>query len=173
LACSCFQNKLFIEHDYKYSLSFKDYLSYGFVDCPRDSNIICDDVQEAINAQMTARGYRFANGTPDLFINFSIYYDNFTYKGYDQPSLAYWINNSQLDDKYKPIKYNLNRGTIMISLIDGSNSEIMWRGYATGVFNREVVKKNYYKNVVANIFQEYPLFATDAAYQKTRLNRSL
>jgi hypothetical protein len=171
-AASC-NSRLFIEHDYKYSLGFTDYKTYGFVDCPRDSNIVCEDVQQAIRAQMQARGYKLAYNSPDIFVNFSIYNDHFIYKGYDQPHLGYWINNGNETDRYKPVKYNLKRGTIMISLIEGGTSEIVWRGYATGVFNSESVKKNYYKNVVANIFSEYPLFATEDAFKKTKVNKSI
>jgi Domain of unknown function (DUF4136) len=173
ICSSCFRNRLFIEHDYKYSLGFTDYKTYGFVDCQRDSNIICEDVQQAIKSQMGARGYKLGSGSPDLFVNFSVYYDRFIYKGYDQPNLAFWMNNGQSEDTYKPVKYNLNRGTIMISLIEAGTSEIVWRGYATGVFNAQSVKKNYYKNVVASIFSEYPLFATDEAFKRTKLNRSI
>ncbi len=173
LGTSCLNHRFFIEHDYKYSLGFVDYKTYGFVECQRDSNIICEDVQQAIKAQMSARGYKLGAGSPDLFVNFSVYYDNFIYKGYDQPNLKYWMNNGSADDTYKPVKYSLNRGTIMISLIEAGSSEIVWRGYATGVFNAKSVKKNYYKNVVASIFSEYPLFATDEAFRRTKLNRSI
>jgi hypothetical protein len=174
LVCfGCLRNRVFIEHDYKYSLGFNDYKTYTFVECQRDTNYICEDVQQAIKQQMAARGYVFSYDKPDLLVNFFVYYDPIKYTGYDQPNINFWLNNNNENDTYKPVRYSLKQGTLMISLIEGTTSEIVWRGYATGIFNDNSHKKSYFKNIVANIFTEYPLFATDAAYKKTKLNKSL
>lgn len=173
ISSSCLRNKVFIEHDYKYSLGFTDYKTYAFVECQRDTNYICEDVQQAIKQQMAARGYIFTYEKPDLFVNFFVYYDAIKYTGYDQPSMNFWLNNNSDNDSYKAIRYNLKQGTLMISLIEGTTSEIVWRGYANGIFNDNSHKKSYFKNIVANIFTEYPLFATDAAWKKSKLNRTM
>lgn len=168
----CLRKRYFIEHDYKYSLGFNDYKTYGFVDCPRDTNVICDDVQEAIRQQMNARGYKMAKGVPDLFVNFFIYYDEFKYRGYDQPSIHYFLSGNS-NETYKPITYKLKQGTIMVSLIESQTAEVVWRGYATGVFNSDSYKKSYFKNVIANVFTQYPLFASDAAWKRSRINKTI
>lgn len=173
ISSSCLRNKVFIEHDYKYSLGFTDYKTYAFVECQRDTNYICEDVQQAIRQQMAARGYVLSYEKPDLFVNFFVYYDALKYTGYDQPNINFWLNNSDENDTYKPIRYSLKQGTLMISLIEGTTSEIVWRGYATGIFNDNSHKKSYFKNIVANIFTEYPLFATDAAWKKSKLNKTM
>ncbi len=173
ICSSCLKNKVFIEHDYKYSLGFTDYKTYAFVECQRDTNYICDDVQQAIKQQMAARGYMLSYEKPDLFVNFFVYYDPLKYTGYDQPNINFWLNNSDENETYKPIRYSLKQGTLMISLIEGSTSEIVWRGYATGIFNDNSHKKSYFKNIVANIFTEYPLFATDIAWKKSKLNKTM
>lgn len=141
ISTNCLRNKVFIEHDYKYSLGFTDYKTYSFVECQRDTNIICEDVQQAIRQQMAARGNVLSYAKPDLFVNFFVYYDPIKYTGYLQPNMNYWLNNNGENDTYKPIKYSLKQGTLMVSLIEGSTSEIVWRGYATGIFSDNSHKK--------------------------------
>lgn len=168
---SCFKNRIFVDHDYKYSLKFKDYKTYNFVDCERDSNYICEDVQQAIRSQMSARGYILTNENPSLFINFHVYYDAMKYRGYDQPGMNFWLASEETDETYKKVSYMFNKGTLMISLIEGGTSEIVWRGYAAGIFNKNSLKNSYYKSVVATIFDEYPLFATDEAFRRRNIGK--
>jgi hypothetical protein len=170
---SCLRNKVFVEHDYKYSLGFIDYKTYTFVDCERDTSYICEDVQQAIKTQMAARGYVYTSEKPDLYVNFHIYYDALKYRGYEQPSMNIWLNVQNDDPTYKAVNYSLNKGTLMISLIESGTAEIVWRGYATGIFNEKSSKKSYFKNIVSTIFTEYPLFATDEAFSRRKINRSI
>jgi len=58
----------------------------------------------------------------------------------------------------------------MISMIEAETSEVVWRGYATGIFNKASSKKNYFKSIVRNIFDQYPLLATAEKVQKAKGN---
>ena len=162
--------RVFVDNDYRYSTHFKKYQTYAFVDCERDTNILCEDVQQAIQYQMRARGYEFNAQKPNVFVNFSIYYDRLKYKGYEQPSLMNWVSTEDESYLYRPIKYELGRGTLMISMIEAETSEVVWRGYATGIFNKASSKKNYFKSIVRNIFDQYPLLATAEKVQKAKGN---
>ncbi len=162
--------RVFVDNDYRYSTHFKQYQTYAFVDCERDTNVICEDVQQAIQYQMRARGYEFNAQKPNVFVNFTIYYDRLKYKGYDQPSLVNWVSTEDDNYKYQPVKYALGSGTLMISIIEAETSEIVWRGYATGIFNKASSKQNYFKSIVRNIFDQYPLLATDEKPQSFREN---
>jgi hypothetical protein len=158
LFCSC--TRVFVDNDYRYSTHFKKYLTYAFVDCERDTNILCEDIQQAVQYQMRARGYEFNAQKPNVLVNFSIYYDRLRYKGYDQPSMVNWVSTEDDSYLYRPVKYDLEKGTLMISMIEAESSEVVWRGYATGIFNKASSKKNYFKSIVRDIFDQYPLFAT-------------
>lgn len=167
--------RVFVDNDYRYSTHFKKYITYAFVDCERDTNILCEDVQQAILYQMRARGYEFNAQKPNVLVNFSIYYDRLKYKGYDQPSMVNWVTTEDDAYMYRPVKYDLEKGTLMISIIEAESSEVVWRGYATGIFNKASSKKNYFKSIVRDIFDQYPLFATNQkdpsqASQKTKRN---
>lgn len=157
----CQRMNVLVDHDYRFSENFKEYSTYTFVDCEQDTNYFCTDIQQAIERQMTARGYSFDAQGANLYVNFSIYNDKFMYKGYDQPQLINWlISRSSEGSVYTPIKYQLGKGTLMISMIEASTSEVVWRGYASGIYNEQMQKKNYFKNIVRTIFDEYPLFAS-------------
>lgn len=157
----CQRMKVLVDHDYRFSENFREYATYTFVECERDTNYFCEDIQQAIERQMSARGYEFNAQQASLYVNFSIYYDRFKYNGYDQPQLVNWLISSQNNSStYTPVKYQMGKGTLMISLIEASTSEVVWRGYASGIFNDQTQKKNYFKNIVRTIFDEYPLFAS-------------
>ena len=83
LGCS----KLFVANDYRYSANFKNYITYSFVDCDRDTSFMCEDIQQAILRQMRARGYEFDAQKPNVLVNYAVYYDRLRYKGYNQPML--------------------------------------------------------------------------------------
>lgn len=161
LSIGCKRMNVLVDHDYRFSENFKDYSSYTFVDCEMDTNFFCSDIQQAIARQMTARGYNFNAQGANLYVNFAVYDDKFQYKGYDQPQLVNWLINKRSDESvYTPIKYQLGKGTLMISMIEASTSQIVWRGYASGIYSDQMQKKNYFKNIVRTIFDEYPLFAS-------------
>jgi hypothetical protein len=165
--------RLFVENDYKYTEGFNNYSSYAFVDCERDTSFLCEDVQAAIERQMEARGYDFNAQNPSLLVHFSIYYDNMKYRAYDQPSITNWVATHDENFTYKPIKYDLSKGTIMISLLEAQKGEVVWRGYATGIFNKNSKQANYFKNVVRSIFDQYPLTTVKVKKYKKKETASL
>jgi len=161
VSVGCQRNNILVDHDYRFSENFKNYTTYSFVECERDTNYFCSDIQQAIERQMAARGYSFNAQQANLYVNFSVYNDRFQYKGYDQPQLVNWLISRQENDSvYTPIKYQLGKGTLMISMIEADTNEIVWRGYASGIYNDQMQKKNYFKSIVRTIFDEYPLFAS-------------
>ncbi len=157
---SCQRVNIFVDHDYRFSENFKNYSTYTFVECEQDTTYFCSDIHQAIERQMAARGYTIESQKANLYVNFSVYSERFQYKGYDQPQLVNWLISRKTDDTvYTPVKYQLGKGTLMISMIEASINEIVWRGYTTGIYNDQMHKKNYFKGVVRIIFDEYPLFA--------------
>ncbi len=151
--------KLFVEHDYSYDTNFKTYSSYAFLECERDTGNICTEVYNAIHRQMQARGYKLTLNKPTLLVNYGIFYDNLRYQGYTQPVIKAWTETEDDSYKYEPVKYALDKGTLIISLIDAESDQVVWRGYASGIFRQQNNTAQYYKSVVRTIFDQYPLFA--------------
>ncbi len=151
--------KVFVEHDYSYETNFKSYSTYTFLECERDTNNLCTEIYEAIRRQMQARGYKLTAEEPTLLVNYGIFYDNLRYQGYMQPVIKSWVDTENDSFRYEPVKYALEKGTLIVSLIDASSDQVVWRGYASGILGHEVNPNNYYRNVVRKIFDQYPLFA--------------
>ena len=146
LAGCSFGRKVFVEHDYSYETNFKDYSTYTFLECERDTNNLCTEIYESIRRQMQARGYKLTAEKPTL--------------GYMQPVIKTWVDTENDGFRYEPIKYALDKGTLIVSLIDAQSDQVVWRGYASGLFNAgQDNPNNYYRNVVRRIFDQYPLFA--------------
>lgn len=157
---SCNTAKLLVDNDYSYDTDFTTYSSYNFLNCEIDTNDICTEIQDAIRRQMKARGYKMQDEDPGLLVSYSIIKERVGYKGYFQPSLDRWVNKYENEDVYKVQNYNFGGGMILVSLLDARSSRLIWRGYASGVFNKKVNKPvNYYRSVVRSIFDQYPLFA--------------
>jgi len=153
--------KIFVEHDYSYETNFKTYSSYAFLECERDTGNICTEIYNAIHRQMQARGYKLTTSKPTLLVNYGIFYDNVRYQGYIQPVIKNWVSTQDQSFKYEPVKYSLDKGTLIVSLIDADSDQVVWRGYAAGIFRNPNNANNYYRNVVRSIFDQYELFASD------------
>lgn len=156
----CNSLKLMVDNDYSYDTDFTTYSNYNFLACEVDTSFICTEIQDAIRRQMRARGYKLTEEDPGLLVSYSIIKDRVEYKGYFQPSLDRWVNKYDMEDTYKTQNFNFGGGMILVSLLDAESSQLIWRGYASGVFNKKVKKPvNYYRSVVRTIFDQYPLFA--------------
>ncbi len=160
LASGCSSSKkVFVEHDYSYETNFKDYSSYTFLECERDTNNLCTEIYEAIRRQMQVRGYKLSADKPTLLVNYGIFYDNLRYQGYMQPVIKNWVDTENEGFRYEPIKYALDKGSLIVSLIDAETDQVVWRGYASGIFKGAETSNNHYRSIVRRIFDQYPLFA--------------
>ncbi|AWW00940.1 DUF4136 domain-containing protein [Arcticibacterium luteifluviistationis] len=163
----CNTLKLMVDNDYSYDTDFTVYKNYNFLACEVDTSFICTEIQDAIRRQMRARGYKLTDDAPGLLVSYSIIKERVEYKGYFQPTLNRWVNKYDYDDTYKTQNFNFGGGMILVSLLDAESSKLIWRGYASGVFNKSIKKPvNYYRSVVRTIFDQYPLFAAGETPRK-------
>lgn len=160
---ACSTGKLFVENDYSYEGHFKDYNSFNFLECEFvDSTLLCSDIQDAIRHQMEARGYRVSNRKPNLLVSYNIFRSDLRFRGYQQPVIKDWVVREDDDATYKRVDYNLDEGTLMISLIDAETYQVIWKGYASKMLKNQNFKNNYFKGIVRSIFDQYPLMATNS-----------
>lgn len=83
-------------------------------------------VEQEIDRQMRARGYRRVAQHPDLAIVFSLYDRGFTLRDARQVRL----NESSSRKK------NLGGGTLVIQMVDETLNRSVWLGYASGLRTR-------------------------------------
>lgn len=164
LLAGCMRYDYLVEHDYSYKGDFKKYSSFYFMNNPslvEDSTFSRILLEDAIKFQMEVLGYKMIEKKPNLLVSYTIYYDDFKFKGYLQPELEEWIDRDDIDeDEYDPVKYELMEGTLLIQLIDKKKNSIVWQGYSSGVFaNQYASNKRFIKRSVQSIFNQYRVLA--------------
>lgn len=113
-------------------------------------------VRDAVDHEMASRGYTYQPTGGDLVVNF---------RSFDQPTEitstsslgeGYWGADESypFNDQHK---VKLDRGSILVQLIDRKKGVEVWQGYASGLTNGNVFDKNKDKVYVAvgQIFNQY------------------
>lgn len=105
-------------------------------------------VRDAVEHEMASRGYTYQPAGGDLVVNF---------RSFDQPTEitstsslgeGYWGTGESypFNDQHK---VKLDRGSILVQLIDRKKGEEVWQGYASGLTDGNVFNKNKDKVYVA------------------------
>lgn len=104
-------------------------------------------VQQEIDTQMQARGYRKVERNPDLAIVFSLYGQPCTWRA------------SKLVRQHRPFsaRKGQNSGTLVIQMVDENLNRSVWLGYATGLLPGQHValEDRQLKAVTRQILDEY------------------
>ncbi len=165
-----------VDSDYSYSGKFNRYSSFGFI---KNENFKGTDLHDnvikaSIKRRMEAQGYTFTVKKPNILISYSLFYEDFGIRTYNQEDLNAWIsdeenedekslsNNSKLksdglplfydedydEDKatenYDPFICQLNEGALHITFYDRKLRRTVWQGYASGFFGDEAFDNKRY-----------------------------
>lgn len=144
---------------------FGQYKTYSWasqVSNPQNSVFFLNDllfkgmVRDAVEHEMASRGYTYQPTGGDLVVNF---------RSFDQPTEitstnslgeGYWGTGEAypFNDQHK---VKLDRGSILVQMIDRKKGEEVWQGYASGLTDGDVFNKNKDKVYVAvgQIFSQY------------------
>jgi len=170
-ACASSPN---IQTDYDRSVDFSQYKTYGYynpmgIENPNYSSLLGQMFREAIDTQMTSRGYVKSNN-PDLLFNVSARLEDKTkvttmtnpgmyggYYGYRGGMYAPWggygYGTSTQVSQY-------TEGTINVDMVDPKLKRMLWEGVAIGRVKDQ--NKNLRQDVmtgVAEMFEGYPFRA--------------
>jgi len=113
-------------------------------------------VRDAVEHEMAAKGYNYQPTGGDLIVNF---------RSFDQPTeivsnqnlgAGYWADNEAYNYNTQN-KVKLDKGSILVQLIDRKQGVEVWQGYASGLTNGNAFDKNKDKVYVAvgQIFERY------------------
>ncbi len=162
---SCFSSRDYVvESDYSYSGNFKKYKTYAFFNYykhAQDSLVPDDLIKEAIKYRMSLLGYEEDEKNPNIIVGYKIFFQNFNFKGYDQPDIQEWLKqNSDLKEVYDPIKYKLLEGTMFIFLVDKKMNRAIWQGYNSGLIDPTYIdNEKFVRGTIRTIFDKYRIFA--------------
>ena len=185
LACS--STEYMVESDYSYDARFHRYKSFKFASNSnfKGSEADKDLFEKYVGTVLSAWGYRPRDKKPDLYVFVTIYYEDLTLKGYQQPNLKQWsgltgkyqdqihqfdsvaseqsvddsfLSNRKLEEEYNAVDFDMREGTILISFFDRKKGKTVWQGYASGVFGADKVKnKRTLRSAIINIMDEFKL----------------
>lgn len=119
------------------------------------------NVREAVAAELQGLGYTLEPNNPDLIVNFRVFEEPVRLKGQEGYGSTYW------GEQYRSISdttsYEVEAGTLLVSLVDRQNGEIVWHGFASGLIDNDKFIKDEGKiREAANlIFEEYGLRAKE------------
>lgn len=191
--CSCNSYDFVIESDYSYSGNFKKYRTFQFVanqsfEGTEDERSL---IEKSLRSSLEAWGYKERNRRPDFVVFYTLYYEDFVFKGQNQPDFLSWLssnfNGSNMvfkmdtlangeyanlqtekvankDELYKEMKLAMQEGSLLISFYDPRRKLTVWQGYASGVFgSNELENDRILRSAVLQILDEYRLTAFDAS----------
>jgi len=114
-------------------------------------------VQSAINFAMEGRGYKPSSNMPDLLVNFEVLDQPTTLKG----ATGYTTIDNGTQEIRQPedtTSFKVEKGTLLISLIDRKTGQQVWHGFASGLMdpNSTAWREDKINEAVTLIFNQYP-----------------
>lgn len=166
-----------IRSDVDPSADFSRYRTYAFVtpagtDNPGYASIVTDRLKAAATAQMQARGYTYADKSPDLLVNFvaEVQQRQQTIARPPPPSLGWgyrrgygawgtynlgWTNEIWL----------YNQAVLSVDLVDAARKQMIWQGNSAIIVESadEVYSPEALSARVNDVFSRYPYRAGSSA----------
>jgi len=112
-------------------------------------------IKGAALQQLTARGYRFEEGSSDLVVHYHIIIDDQTIIVTDPPGYEYgpyWLRMQTNIRQYQ-------EGTLIIDIMDSHTNNLIWRGWATSAIDMHYSPDHtevLIKKAVDKIFKKFP-----------------
>ncbi len=158
-----------IEADEKLNNDFSEYKTYNFVshvDEELDPGFYFlndlefkANVRETVKGELEGLGYRRDENDPDLLISFRVFDEPVTLKGFTDPGYGdgYWGTDMQVREWGDTTSYDVEAGTLLLSVLDAEQGEIVWQGFASGLLDQDAFSKDEQKiaEAVELLFEEY------------------
>lgn len=113
-------------------------------------------IRDAVKSEMMGLGYEMQSENPDLILNFRVFDEPVTLRGYEGYGTSYWG-----DERYREAddttSYNVEAGTLLISMADRESGKVVWQGFASGLIENDVFIKDEGKirEAVNLVFEEF------------------
>ncbi len=146
-------------YDYDMSYDFSKLRTYRWADIPSRSDadpLVVQRVGTAVEAELRAKGYAQAEGTPDFLV--ATYVGRrtriqVTDWGYGYGPWGRWYGGGGLD------VYEYEEGTLIVDIVDNRSRKLVWRGTAVRTIDPQATpeeKTEHINEAVARIFESFP-----------------
>jgi hypothetical protein len=113
-------------------------------------------LREAIQEEMMGLGYTMDRKNADLVVNFRVFEEPTTLKGFEGYGRSYWGANNyrHISDQ---TSYDVKAGTLLVSILDRKNAQVLWQGFASGLIDDDkfVKDKATIREAVSLIMDEF------------------
>lgn len=135
------------------------------------ATFLTERIRADVRSEMERRGYRYAEASPDLRVNFQVtvqdrirtspgFYDPFGYGGYGPYGWGGWYPGAygfgpQQIDSYR-------EGTLVIDVVDPAQNRLVWTASATSRVSTSRSLQERARNVdlsISEIFKQFPFTA--------------
>lgn len=159
-----FSQQEMVAMDEKPDADFEEYQTYAWTsDVEGPSTIFTlndlalkSTIKDAIQYELDARGYQMAGGpNADLLINFKVFEEATEIPGFTQdPNVIGPDAARELENKKT---YQLEKGSLLIQMVDKKDGNVVWQGYASGIMDGEVFDRSpeRIRDAVQKIFNKY------------------
>ncbi|MDJ1483830.1 DUF4136 domain-containing protein [Cytophagaceae bacterium DM2B3-1] len=166
-----------VNSDKQLNIDWSKYKTYAWasqVDSKLDPGIyflndlvLKERIRNAVGYEMDGRGYEKVSQSPDIIVNFRVFDQPTTLKGYTGYGTSYW-GSQEVRQPEDTTSYNVERGTLIVNVIDTKSGETIWRGFASGLMNGTAFNKEEekIKEAVNLIYQDYPARADNLGNKK-------
>lgn len=129
--------------------------SYNVI-IPSTNVMVNTTIKSSLKEELEARGYRQNDVRPDLLVTYRVLERQAKMKGYvnDIPTM---VTGKEVRTPSDTTTHILQPGTLIVSLIDTKNSEVIWDGFASGLVrdNAFITEETKIKEAVHLIMEEF------------------
>lgn len=161
---------ILVDADKKLNTDFSKYKTYTWasqVDNKLDPGIyflndlaLKKRLRDAVGFAMDGRGYTFTRNAPDLLINFRVFDQPASIKGFTGYGESYF-GVGEVRDPEDATTFEVAAGSIIVNVIDMKTGQNVWRGLASGLTNTNGFDRsdNRIRQAVKLMFDQYPVRA--------------
>jgi hypothetical protein len=142
-----------------------------------------ENLKDAVMHEMKARGYDKKDGEGDLIVNFRVIEEPMQMTGFPNNTMAdnagFWGTGEVagatgagadaglgtaaggVDAATGQVTYNLEKGSILVQMVDRETGLLVWQGHATGITDEENIDNKSIRQAVSLIFDEFTQRADD------------
>jgi len=161
------QTSITVNSDQVLETDFSQYKTFGWasqVDSKLDEGmyflndlVMKSMVRDAVKGELLGLGYEMRDEAPDLIVNFRVFDKPVTLKGYEGYGTSYWGTGNTYRQISDTTSYDVEAGTLLVSMADRESGQVVWQGFASGLLENDAFVKDEGKvrEAVNFIFEEY------------------
>lgn len=161
------------------TVNFSNYKTYTWVDTKEKSeegtanSLVEQNVRKAVDAELAKQGWRKATAKPDVLLSYDVLVEKALKQAsepvYSMPFTRTFYNpyTRRLGYIYYPSRfvgfdraqYEVQEGTITISMIDARTEKTVWQGWTTDELNSRNLTQKEIQAGVKSIFRKFDVAA--------------